>query len=330
MRGERAYVHRTVEGPREGAPIAAIFAEKWPLFALAGPLQKRLASLPIPMEAVMSTRRSFLSIASIASLSSLAFLAAACSSKSSDSGSIDAQDQADSVEATSSNAQSTHFTELFTSSVTSSDPQQAATSNAAIRQFWPASCATRAQDPTNPLVVHVTLNDCTGPFGMVHVSGELTATFGKNASGGLTVNVTSSNLTANGHAVSESGTGDVTISGATRTVAWQGAWTRVNAAGETVSHTTTANVVIDTAAQCRTTNGSAQTNVAAREIDSTITDYKICKLADGSEGCPSGEIVHTSKRTGKSLTIDFDGTADAKVTGPAGHSAEVPLVCSAS
>src|SRR6185312_6093436 len=111
--------------------------------------------------------------------------------------------------------------------------------------------------------------------------------FGKNASGGLTVNVTSSNLTANGHAVSESGTGDVTISGATRTVAWQGAWTRVNAAGETVSHTTTANVVIDTAAGCRTTNGSAQTNVAAREIDSTITDYKICKLADGAEGCPS-------------------------------------------
>jgi hypothetical protein len=272
----------------------------------------------------MSTRRFSFCVTSFA-LTSLA-LAAGCASKSTTGGDVDAQDQADVSEASSSNAQSSHFAQLFVSNVSSSDPSQAASDNAMTKQFWPAGCATRAKDATNPLVVHVTLNDCTGPFGLVHVSGQLTATFSQGPSG-LHVDVASTDLTANGRPVTESGSGDISVSGTTRTTKWQGAWTRVNAAGETVSHTTDATIVYDASAGCRTTDGTAQTNVGAREIDSTINGYKICTNASGTEGCPSGEIIHTSKRTGASIKIEFDGSASAQITGPKGHTVDVPLVC---
>jgi hypothetical protein len=134
-------------------------------------------------------------------------------------------------------------------------------------------------------------------------------------------------MTVNGKAVTYSADSDITISGATRTVKYNGAWTRENAKGDTVSHTRQGTTVIDTSTKCRDTNGSAVTAVGAREVDSAIKDYKICRKADGTDGCPSGEIIHSHKLSGKTITFDFDGSDQAKVTGPKGNSIEVTLVC---
>jgi hypothetical protein len=283
------------------------------------------------MEAlVMSTRRSlFAGIACVLSFPLLTLSGTGCAAKNNGE-STDAQDQADATDASSSNAQSSHFTEMFAHSITSTDPAAAADSNVSVSQLWPAGCATRAKDPTNPLVVVVTLNGCTGPFGLVKLSGELISTFSKNAGGGLHIEVASKDLTANGRPVTESGSGDVTVSGTTRTVAWKGAWTRENLKGETVSHTTDVTLTIDASTECRTANGTAQTNVGTREIDSAMKSYEICKLPSGADGCPTGEITHTRVAKDATLTIDFDGTDQAKVTGPRGNSIEVPLVCTST
>jgi hypothetical protein len=74
-------------------------------------------------------------------------------------------------------------------------------------------------------------------------------------------------------------------------------------------------------------SGTAKTSVATREIDATISGYKICKLPSGADGCPSGQIAFKRVATGRTLTVDFDGSAEAKVTGPNGASIELPLVC---
>jgi hypothetical protein len=252
----------------------------------------------------------------VASLVTLGVAASVgCSAKSSTSESISAQEAADSNDAQASNAQDAHFVSMFSENASSVDPTEAATSNAMNAMLWPAGCATRAKDPTTPNAVDVTLKDCSGPFGLVQVSGELIATFSKSASGGLTVQVASNDLTANGHPVTESGTGEITITGTTRTVAWTGVWTRVNAKGET---------------KCRTINGTAQTNVMNREVDASIKDYKVCKNAAGDDLCPSGEVTHTHKLTSRTLTVDFDGSAEATITGPKGGTLDVPLVCPTS
>lgn len=273
----------------------------------------------------MMTRKS---LAYFASFSIFASIAAGCAAKNSaGDGDTSATEEADSADSSNSSGQSTHFAEMFTGSVQSSEPEAAATGAAVNVGMWPAGCATRAADPTNPRVVHVTFNGCTGPFGLVSVSGEMTATFSKNADGSLHVDVQSTNLTANGHPVSHSGAGDITVNGTERDVVWHGDWTRVNKLGETVAHTTSFTIAIDTATKCRDTNGTAVTTVADREVDSTVTNYKICKVSTGDDACPSGTIALDHKKSGRTITVAFDGSAEATLTGPRGGTISVPLVC---
>jgi hypothetical protein len=134
-------------------------------------------------------------------------------------------------------------------------------------------------------------------------------------------------MTINDKPVTFSSSRDITIDSGIIDVKGHAAWTRVDAAGDTVSHTTTVETVIDTKAKCRDSNGSAVTMVAGREIDSTMKDYKICREADGSDGCPSGEITHVNKASGRTISVSFDGSNEATVTGPKGGTVQVPLVC---
>lgn len=251
---------------------------------------------------------------------------AACSSKSNAKqagGNAAAGDDGDAV---GSSAQASRIEEMLYSPVTTSDPAAAASSLAAA-QWWPAGCATRSKDPSNPSVVHIHLTSCTGPFGIRSHSGDITVVFSATAGGGLHAQATSSDMTINGHPVTFSRDADITVDGTTRTVHSTGAWTRVNDGGETVSHTGDFVTVLDTAARCRTTNGTGITMVGSREIDASVRDYKLCRKADGTEGCPSGEVTHVRKAKGDTVTIKFDGSAQAAVTGPRGETVEVELVC---
>ena len=264
----------------------------------------------------------------IALVACLGAVTVGCGSKATDTGSTsaDASENADSAEVGASSSQTSRFDEMLYAPVAGQDPEAAAGSVVAA-QWWPAGCASRARDATNKSVVKVTLNDCSGPFGLAHHTGEITVTFSKNADGSLHAQAAGSNMTVNGKAVTYSADADITVNGATRTVKFNGAWTRESAKGETISHTRTGTSVIDTSTKCRDTNGSSVTKVGAREVDSAMKDYKTCRKADGSDACPTGEIIHSHKLSGKSITVEFDGSAQAKVTGPKGNSIELPLVC---
>jgi hypothetical protein len=238
---------------------------------------------------------------------------------------------ADGTEAMTASSQSTHLGNIVFQSVSVADPQMAAQQLAGQTALWPAGCVTRAKDPANPLVVHVTFSDCTGPFGLVHLNGEELVTLSPGEGGALHVVMSSVNLTANGKPINHSATADVTFAGDMRNVAWQGSWDRTNDKGVTVQHTSDLTIAVDTAAGCSTANGTAQTSVGARGVDTTITGYKLCRDATtGEVGCPTGTVTHTGKVSGKTVTISFDGSDMAEVTGPAGATFEVPLVCSAS
>ena len=267
----------------------------------------------------MKTHMLFASAASLFALASVA----GCASSSAGTG--DEAASPDGTEVAASSAQSSRMEEMIVEPIGSQDPIQAAASVAAA-QWWPAGCASRQKDATNPAVVHIHLNDCTGPFGLRHHTGDITVTFSKNANGSLHAQSASSNMTVNGAVVTWSRDKDITISGSTRTVTSTGAWTRVNAKGDTVSHTSNMITVVDLGTKCRTSNGSAVTSVGSREIDSSIKDYKICRGADGAEGCPSGTVIHSHKTSGRSETVTFDGTATATIAGPK-RSLSVSLVC---
>lgn len=190
-----------------------------------------------------------------------------------------------------------------------------------------AGCRTRQRDPSDPSTVIITLHDCTGLFGRRHVSGTEIVHFTPGASGVLHADLHSEGLTVDGQPASHTASADITFEGTSRQVAWQGAWQGQTPGGEAVSHTSNLAISVDTVAHCRTRNGTAVTTVGAREIDSTLTDVKVCRDADGNAGCPTGSVVHTRAATGKQVTVLFDGSDQAQITTPKAGTFDVTLAC---
>jgi len=264
-----------------------------------------------------------LSALSLASLVTASFVVFGCAGKNNSSSGPD--DNSDSTESSASSAQSSRLDQMIFSPVASQDPATAANNLATASNWWPAGCATRTKDAT-PGVVHITLNECTGPFGLAHWSGNIDVTFSAGAAGALHAQASSRNMTVNGHPVDWSREADITVSGSTKTATGTGSWTRPSTfdPAETVSHVTNFTTIIDSG--CRDSSGTATTKVGDREVDATFTDYKVCRNADGSDGCPTGTVVFHHKLSGKTYTVTFDGTNQAKVSGDKG-SIEVALVC---
>jgi hypothetical protein len=258
---------------------------------------------------------------------SLTAAVAACNSAPIDP--AEEQIAADGNQGMMASTQSTALAEVVFEGVSVSDPLQAAEQLGAPSQLWPSGCTTRSKDPTDPDSAHVTFADCTGPFGLVHIDGDEEVTFSSSAAGALHVAITGVNLGAEGAPIAFSATADVTFPTATtREVVWQGSWSRTNEAGDVVDHTSDLMIAVDIVAGCRTLDGTALTTVAGRQVDSTLRGYRVCRyLTTGAEGCPSGSVIHTGEPSGKVVTLDFDASDVAQVTGPAGDTFEVALAC---
>ena len=61
-------------------------------------------------------------------------------------------------------------------------------------RFSPSGCVTAVASGNT---VVYTLNDCTGPFGLLHVTGQVTAVFSAAAGGGLNIVANGQDLKAN-------------------------------------------------------------------------------------------------------------------------------------
>src|SRR5262249_46926150 len=97
--------------------------------------------------------------------------------------------------------------------------------------------------------------------------------------------------------------------------------------GEALQHTSDLRITVDLSTGCRTANGTAQTEVDVRHVNTTLTGLQLCHDTTGQEGCPSGSVDHVGVTTGKTVQIQFDGTNEAEVTSTRGDMFQVPLVC---
>jgi hypothetical protein len=257
----------------------------------------------------------------------LSALAVGCAAPSIDP--AEEQLAADGTQAMEASSQSTSMGQVVFDNVSASDPTAAA---AMLSQpsKWPSACVTRAQDPISPAVSHLTLDDCTGPFGLVHIDGDEVVTFSAG-DGALHATFAGANVTADGRPVAYSAGADLTFPDLmSRTVIWKGSWSRVDDAGETVAHTLDVEITVDLATHCASSTGSAVTMVDDREVDSSITGYELCRdPATGAVGCPKGTVTHTGELSGKTVTVRFDGSDLAQVTGPGGASFGVAMACTA-
>jgi hypothetical protein len=256
----------------------------------------------------------------------VALLASGCAAKTDPT---DALVAADGEQAMIASSQSTSLGRVVFENVTVADPAAAAAELTVAGKLPPSSCLTRTLDALDPTTVHVTLTDCTGPLGLVRINGEETVTFSVGPLGTLHADIVGSGLTENGNPITHEATADVESAGvATRTVVWKGNLQRTSEKGEVVQHASDVQLVVDRATGCRTSDGTAATRVGvARSVSTAISKYTLCEDAAGSEGCPRGSVVHTGEPSGRTISVSYDGSAAAEVTGPSGATFDLPLSC---
>jgi hypothetical protein len=163
-------------------------------------------------------------------------------------------------------------------------------------------------------------HDCTGPRGLVHISGELDLAIALSTAGTLTVHGTSNDLKVNGASLEVDATGTYSTSGASHSLTVTTSGTGTGPRGMTVDHEGSYTLTWDSASQCRTLDGSWSTELGLRTRSNTV------ELSRCAGGCPTGSIDHASLG-GKTLTVTFDGTATAIWSVSTGASGTVNLDC---
>lgn len=185
-----------------------------------------------------------------------------------------------------------------------------------------SGCLTVTQ---NANTVTYVLNDCVGPYGLVHVTGTITAVYTRAANGGVQVVVTGTGVKANNSTLALNATVISTEANGVRTATVTATGQGTGPRGNTVTRTGNYVTTYDAANECITINGTWETTGAAAiaKASTVVTNYKRCKGA-----CPTagGTIVHTYAGSRGTVTLTYDGSAVAKWVG-SNRSGTVNLKC---
>jgi hypothetical protein len=189
--------------------------------------------------------------------------------------------------------------------------------------IYPPDCVSKSAEGSN---LHVEYAGCTGPFGRVTLAGGVDATFAVTGECQLHVGVEDSgNLTANGRELDYQATADVDLLPDQRDVEWHASFETTNDRDAAVRQSSDLDVVIDLGTDCHDIVGALRGQVGDRRYRATIEDLVLC-----SEGCPASGRVEAQvegARRDRTLTVRFDGSNRAQVTGWSGREFEVDLVC---
>jgi hypothetical protein len=185
--------------------------------------------------------------------------------------------------------------------------------------YQPASCVS-ATAVAN--VVTYQLTDCSGPWGLVHVTGTVIVTYSKQPDG-IHADANATNLQVNGATMNLNSQAVYSVNGTAHelTVSTDGGGTglRGNVIGRHGSYT----LSWDTGTMCAALDGAWSTTIAGATWSTDVTGFKVCKNA-----CPSaGTIAHTGGLSRVTITVTFDGSASASWTSSRGSHGTVALFC---
>jgi hypothetical protein len=187
-------------------------------------------------------------------------------------------------------------------------------------QYSPAACVINASVSSN--VLSYSLKDCTGPWGLVHVSGTVVVTFDK-APGAIHAGLKVTDLTVNGASFNLDSNATYTVSGESHKLVVQTDGDGVGFFGTKLARHGAFTFTWDSAVKCATLNGEWSTTIGHDTWATSVKDFEQCKGV-----CPaSGTISHTGGITGVTITVSFDGSAIAKWTSDNGRSGDLLLLC---
>jgi hypothetical protein len=197
----------------------------------------------------------------------------------------------------------------------------ASTIAANVAAKWTGACATATASGAN---VTVTYDDCTGPYGLVHVTGELDLTISINAQGALGVHASANDLEVNAATLDFTADGTLSESGTMKTLSVTANGSGTGPRGNAIDHNGAYTITWDSSSTCRSIDGSWSTDltspVATAERANTV-DLMRCGAA-----CPTGTMAHKFLG-GSTLSVTFDGTATATWSSSLNLSGTITLDC---
>jgi hypothetical protein len=248
---------------------------------------------------------------------------AACSGASEDASSADDADESASLTSAES-ALTTELADEVTQPVSTSPANVATAASMRVgTHLKPATCLTTTV--TGASVVY-TMNDCTGPYGLVHLTGTVTAVYSRTTSGDLQVVITGAGLQANKSVLDLNATVTATQANGVRTARVVCNSAGTGPRGNSVSRAGEYTAVYDSSSECITVNGTWTTTAGLRSASTVVSKYTRCK---GTCPAAGGSIVHTTVRSNV-VTVTYDGSATASWSTSGGKSGTVALVCAAN
>ncbi len=191
--------------------------------------------------------------------------------------------------------------------------------NVAVR--WnPSGCATAVA--TGPDVA-IHFNDCTGPRGLLHVTGELDLVVSVDTAG-IHIHGTATGLEVNSATLDVNTDATYSVSGTEKMLTVMTTGTGTGALGNDIDHTGDYTITWDPTTQCASIDGSWMTTISNTTASATRSNEVNVSRCAG--GCPTGTIVHTGLR-GLTLTVTFDGTSTADWSTSTGKSGTFNLTC---
>jgi len=188
-------------------------------------------------------------------------------------------------------------------------------------RWQPSTCATVTQ---NGASVTITYNDCTGPRGLIHVTGELDLTVSISVAGVISVQGTATGLEVNKAVLDVDVNATLSTNGTMHTLAVTTVGSGTGPLGNDISHQGDYTVTWDSTTQCRTLMGHWATELTSSVATaSRSNDVNLSRCAGG---CPTGTMTHHFLG-GQSLTVTFDGSATASWSTSGGKSGTVTLSC---
>jgi hypothetical protein len=243
-----------------------------------------------------------------------------CSPSGDDIDALDVEFALDSVEVSQSEVV------LFVASTDVLDPKTTAdnapkaAAAAAKLIFQPPSCVTTVITGT---AITYTLNNCTGPFKLRRIDGEVEVVYSVGASG-LHAQATAKELRIDAITLDISSEGLFSKSGTSRKLSVETHGTGVGLRGHRVARDGEYTVTWDKGEGCWGFEGAFETRVGLRRSETTVEGFSRC-IGE----CPraGGRIVYGGARVGDRITIDFDGTSTVRWASSRGTEGTVELLC---
>lgn len=187
--------------------------------------------------------------------------------------------------------------------------------------YLPRSCV--EGKATGPNEGTYTFTSCTGPNGLLDVTGTVVARFSAQV-GKAHLDLTYTDLKVNGASIDGSATADIVASGVNRTMTWGATLDGTTRRGKSFGYQNHYTVSWTLGEACFSLDGTTEGQVRNRDIKTEVKGFKRCR-----RGCPEpgGKITVTNVAKNKVVTIDFDGTAKATFTAPNGKQFPLPLAC---